>query len=147
MNASLWLILLGLYVIGMVAIGFPMGFWSLRAWKDPEHNKQLGYLLFPFTSYLGSFGAKYYQPCAAPLMREMILNKGGHTILLNNYGEYPHLRARYIVATMLLWPNRFLSSLCTHLLFVVIASVHLAFENTFMILSEILLLCRCCTKT
>lgn len=98
--------LIGAYLTGMVLVGYPMGKWSLKAWKYPEKYPLLGKVLFPDNSATNRVGTKHTSEDIdgtfnnLPITMDMF---DVHDALRDNT---PLPLAKYIVVQMMIWPVR-----------------------------------------
>lgn len=106
MFVPLWAIVTT-YIVGMFVIGYPMGYYSLKAWKYYPESYSLGRkLLFP----IASKNKKITNIDEASDFTEAFqLDKA-----LKNNDDFTIMK--YVIWTMLLWPIRFLYLLSFHTL-------------------------------
>lgn len=97
MFVPLWVIVTT-YIVGMFVIGYPMGYYSLKAWKYYPESYSLGRkLLFPIASKNKKITSI---DDASDFTGGFRLNKA-----LEHNDKF--VLMRYIFTTMLLWPVRF----------------------------------------
>ncbi len=103
-----WVFYLSVYVVGAVAIGMPMGKWSLKAWKYPKRYALLGKMLFPHTGTFHRVGELHrvegdmgsWDGTDLPLFETHV-----HKAIKENDVA---VLGRYIGVTMACWPIRVL---------------------------------------
>lgn len=104
---SILLFILGIYVLGMFAIGLPMGIWSLkvqkrRFWENPTRSFLLNFALFPETTrYSITTPTEIIYPPSLPFI-------DNHGTPWSDRAEDVLNRGRYVTLTMLCWPGRIL---------------------------------------
>jgi hypothetical protein len=95
--------LIGAYLIGMVLIGYPMGKWSLIAWKYPEKHRFISKVLFPVNSASNTVGQVEYDfeggSSHSVIMHMLDVDSSLHK-------NDPLPLAQYIVLQMIFWPIR-----------------------------------------
>lgn len=92
-----------LYLVGMVVIGYPMGYLSLKVWLEP-HRTFLSYLLFPWKSGVHSVG--YDVDPNATFMSLIHATGVTGNVLYCESKDNLEIRAKYVAATMLFWLPR-----------------------------------------
>ncbi len=127
------------YVLGMFVVGFPMGLWSLRAWKDPS-RKILSFMLFPFATFLGDVGKEY--PTSGLPAAIWWYGCTKHSVLAGDSDEDCGKRAAYTSATMFFWPLR----VCSLVFLYCIAGPVLSFVLLSSIVKSCLLMCKKCIR-
>lgn len=141
--APTWLYVVAAYIAGTFVVGYPMGYFSLKVWKEP-HRTVLSFLLFPGATMEEEVG-KPRRKYDASLKLITILDIT-QFVLLHESDDHLRLRAQYIFATMLLWPIRLLFN--TVFVFIVGLVVLIAWcIATFVSQgSRTLFLCKRCLK-
>ena len=92
---------IGVYLVGMILIGYPLAFWSLRAYRHQMLYPRAANLLFPFSRYMQIHDESYFD---------------GHIHLSSSeLGWVRHEKineqdrieyAKYTIITMFFWPLR-----------------------------------------
>jgi hypothetical protein len=102
--------LFGIYVIGMVLIGFPVGKWSLRVWKNPKNYRNMSRVLFPLNSARNMVGKRVVEAVMSSLGWEEYDNlpmaMGMFNVHDGLHNNDPLPQAQYILLQMMVWPIR-----------------------------------------
>lgn len=97
---------LACYVIGMFAIGYPMGFWSLCIWKnsDGAWRTIASFLLFPLMTLFKDIGkSQFWESNKNAMIQKMNIS---HETFATDSSYNLEKRAGYIFFTMMIWPLR-----------------------------------------
>lgn len=146
--APTWLIVCVGYLLGMFVVGFPMGYFSLRAWKHPE-RKFFSFWFFPSKTLFG----KGFGEVGTPLMREgkhedrtlMDILEISLADLSDETPAQIKKRATYVAITMFIWPLRILFNLVMMCVAVPLVTI-LLICNAHKPLVACLLRCKSCLR-
>ncbi len=94
------------YVIGMVVVGYPLAYISLKIWKGGK-STAFSFLLFPHLTVASRIGQIEVRAEKQTGLIELMLI-GSETLTVHSR-ENIEKRAKYIWITMLLWPLRIAS--------------------------------------
>lgn len=117
----LWQVLLAVYIVGMFAIGYPMGKYSIIVWKRPykkgARRLLLGIFLFPVNGIRFTVGTiekinPYYPLLMKILKMDMGFALGDKNVL-----------AEYRIIQMIVWPIRLTYILATLFSFIVVGII------------------------
>lgn len=124
------------YLVGMILIGYPMGYFSLKVWLEP-HRTFLSFLLFPWKAGVGSVG--YDVDPNATFMSLIHATGVTGSVLYCESKDNLEIRAKYVAATMLFWlPRAVVNIVMLILLAAFLAAVALS-QGFIHVLSKFLL--------
>lgn len=112
----LWQVFFAVYVVGMFAVGYPMGKYSIMLWKDHYNNDWekvlLKYILFPVNSLKSKVGIEERRN---PYLPMTMRTRGiGKALIIENKTAL----AEYQIIQMFVWPIRLAYLLAVHCCFI-----------------------------
>lgn len=115
----MWQVYLAVYVVGMFAVGYPMGKYSIMVWRERFFSAMSyrriirKFLLFPMNTVKGTVGIEERRNPYFPMM--MRTRGIGNALIIENKA----ILAEYQIIQMFVWPLRLTYLLVMFVLFFV----------------------------